>query len=237
MKRNNSALDLFCGAGGASVGLFRAGFNEIIGIDILPQPEYPFDFMEADIMNFQGNFYEKIIRGIEGLCHGFDFIWASPPCQEYSIASLKHRNNGKTYPDLISATRQLLQRIGKPFVIENVPPAPMRKDLLLCGEMFGLRVIRHRIFEVSGFRVKQLKHKKHKGTVANGHYVTVAGNGGNSNGHNYCKLRGLEKLSKLRIWQHAMGINWITDLKMLAQAVPPAYSKHIAQQFFQNKEV
>ena len=225
------ALDLFCGAGGASMGLKYAGFDKVVGVDIIPQAEYPFDFHCADILNME---YELNVR-LEYFFEDYDLIWASPPCQAYSFASRHHRNRGKKYPDLICQVRDLLLLSGKPFVIENVNGSPLRKDLLLCGEMFGLGVIRHRVFEINGFSVIQLRHKRHKGYVKDGFYVTVAGNGGNNNGHNYSRLNGLSKMTKLQIWQHAMGIKWIHDIKMLAQAVPPAYAKYIGESFINSQ--
>ena len=206
-------LDLYCGAGGGAMGLHRAGFG-VVGIDIKPQPNYPFEFIQADALEFD--------------LEGYDAYWATPPCQAYSFAARRWRNSGIEYPDLIKRTRDKLLRTNKPFVIENVVGAPIRKDLLLCGEMFGLKVIRHRIFEFRGLKVPQPKHKKHKGLVRDGYYVTVAGQGGNDSKHNYCKLRGLEGKTKLEVWQHAMDIDWMTK-KELTQAIPPAYSEYIGK--------
>lgn len=210
------------------MGLKRAGFDEIFGIDIEYQPDYPFQMKVTHVFS--------VIPEVAGSY--FDFIWASPPCHAYSCATLRYRNSKNdrhiTYPDLINKTRELLIKTGIPFVIENVPGAPLRKDLILCGEMFGLKVIRHRIFEIHGFKVKQPLHKRHRGLVKDGYYVTVAGNGGNYKDHNFCKLNDLPlKTSKLKVWQHAMGINWINDKKMLDQAVPPKYAEYIGRQFLQ----
>lgn len=207
-------LDLFSGAGGSAKGLQQAG-HYVVGVDIAPQPNYCGDeFYQADALTFE--------------LDGFEAFWASPPCQCYSFAARRWRNSGKEYPDLIEKTRERLLEANKPFVIENVVGAPIRKDLLLCGEMFGLKVTRHRIFEIHGFGVSQPKHKKHKGLVKDGYYVTVVGNGGNDSKHNYCKLNGLSGKTKLEVWQHAMGINWMNQ-RELAQAVPPAYAKHIGK--------
>jgi len=204
-------IDLFCGAGGASIGLKQAGFNYILGIDINNQPEYPFEFIKSNVFDMDANFLRR-----------FDFIWASPPCQKYTWASKKWQNRGKKYPDYIKRTREMLLKVSKPFVLENVINAPLRKDLILCGEMFNLKVIRHRIFEIEGFQAEQPKHKKHKGTVRQGYYVTVAGHGGDGK-------------ASLKSWQEAMKINWIADKKMLAEAVPPAYAKYIGEQFIKCK--
>lgn len=213
MEEKERVLDLFCGAGGASVGLHRAGF-EVVGVDNVPQPNYPFIFIQADALEVD--------------LDGFDAYWASPPCQCYSFAARRWRNNGTEYPDLIEETRERLLETSKPFIIENVVGAPLRKDIVLCGEMFSLKVIRHRIFELHRFNAPQPKHKKHKGLVKDGYYVTVAGHGGNDSKHNYCKLNGLENKTKLEVWSHAMGIKWMSQ-KELTQAVPPAYSHYIAK--------
>jgi hypothetical protein len=124
-------LDLFCGAGGAAMGYHRAGF-EVVGVDIKPQPHYPFEFHQADAMAHPLN--------------GFDVIHASPPCQLYSAIQHITKNKHK-WPDLVDPIRCRLEKYGKPFVIENVVGAPLRIDLLLCGSYFGLGMIRHRIFE------------------------------------------------------------------------------------------
>jgi hypothetical protein len=127
-------LDLFCGAGGAAMGYHRAGF-EVVGVDIKPQPHYPFEFHQADALEYLAE-------------HGreFDLIHASPPCQLYS--AMQHiKKNKEKWPDLVEPTRKLLIESGLPFVIENVVGAPLRVDLLLCGSHFGLGMIRHRIFE------------------------------------------------------------------------------------------
>ena len=129
-------LDLFCGAGGCSVGYHRAGFD-VTGVDARPQPSYPFAFVQADALAYLGE-------------HGreYDAVHASPPCQRYSIARRIH-GNGETHPDLLEPTRAALVSNGRPWIIENVPGAPVRFPVLLCGLMFGLRVFRHRLFESS----------------------------------------------------------------------------------------
>jgi hypothetical protein len=125
-------LDLFSGAGGAAVGYARAGF-EVVGVDIEPQPNYPFEFHQADALEFCRE------HG-----HEFDAIHASPPCQAYTPLRAVH---GKDYPDMLAATREALEATGLPWVIENVPGAPINSGIFLCGTMFDLRVYRHRWFE------------------------------------------------------------------------------------------
>ena len=139
-------LDLFCGGGGAAMGYARAGF-EVRGVDINPQPNYPFPFMKADALEVLAD-----MRGysLAGMGREFDVIHASPPCQAYTRKAAdwgRKRNHWIEHPDLVGPTRDLLEATGLPYVIENVPGAPIRTDLMLCGTMFGLRIKKHRLFE------------------------------------------------------------------------------------------
>lgn len=127
------AADLFCGAGGAAMGLSRAGF-EVEGWDIKPQPHYPFTFHLGD--------------ALQADLSGFDFVWASPPCQAYT-AMQNLRKNGHSHQDLVEPTRRKLEESGLPWVIENVKGSPLRTSIMLCGTMFGLRIIKHRYFETN----------------------------------------------------------------------------------------
>lgn len=135
-------IDLFCCAGGSSKGYARAGFD-VVGVDIEPQPNYPFPFIRADVTELDPRFLAT-----------FDFIAASPPCQRYSNAQ---RLMGNRHPDLVAPTRALLKAAKRPYAIENVVGAPLIDPVELCGAMFGLRVYRHRLFEYS-FSVKAPKH-------------------------------------------------------------------------------
>lgn len=191
-------LDLFCGGGGASVGM--AKYGDITGIDMEPQPEYPFKFIRGDALGFDIDFYRQ-----------FDIIWSSPPCQAYSVACANARKQGKEYPDLIEATRDLLLKVNKPFVIENVPGSPLITGLLLCGSMFNLNIVRHRFFEIGGFYTKQPDHARH-----NEDFITVVGSGGSDS---------------VLDWQRALNVFHIKSRYSLAQAVPPAYSDYILKQF------
>lgn len=197
-------LDLFCGAGGAAMGLHRAWPDaEIIGVDIVKQPRYPFTFVQGDAMTYP--------------LDGFDFIWASPPCQAYTNARKIRRNK---HPDLIGATRARLRSSSADWVIENVVGAPLRDPVTLCGSMFGLAVYRHRIFEAD-FRITHdgclhLKQQIKMGRpVKDGDIIQVVGN-----------------FSNVDYARKAMGIDWMTRDE-LAQAIPPAYSEFIARQFSQ----
>lgn len=203
------ALDLFCGAGGASKGLEDSGlFSEIVGVDIKDQPNYPYKIITDNV--FDLCFWD--------ICK-YDFIWASPPCQHYTRMLNHGQQNRNKYPDLIQETRSLLERTGKPYVIENVIGAPLIKPIMLCGEMFGLRVTRHRIFESSHDHIKQPKHKKYKGT-----HIRKQNDGGY-----YYRVYGHE--TGKRNWGKAMGINWMRSCE-LTQAIPPAYSKYIVEELF-----
>lgn len=190
------------------MGLHNAGFD-VLGVDHVAQPSYPFDFFQAT-----WEVLDVLPR------NAFDFVWASPPCQAFSAYRRRGAGVGDNYPDLIDKVRQKLLQWGVPFVIENVPGSPLRKDLMLCGSMFGLDVRRHRIFELHGFTALQ-PECRHDRQLPRFPQAT-----------NRSKLR---KTVEVGVWripldvQHrAMGINWMTR-KELSQAVPPAYSEYIAR--------
>lgn len=130
-------LDLFCCAGGAGEGYRLAGFD-VTGVDIKPQPKNPHRFFLADALEF-----------LEWHGHEYDAVHASPPCQEYTKAGKQWRKEGRKYPDLIAATREALQKLGKPWVIENVPGSPLQNPILLNGSVFEIKVHRPRFFEAS----------------------------------------------------------------------------------------
>ena len=206
-------LDLFCCAGGAAKGYKQAGF-EIVGVDIDPQPNYPYKFIQADALTLSPEFLAT-----------FDAIHASPPCQSYSDLA-KRNGNADAWPRLIEPVRDMLIKTGLPFVIENVEGAPLRNPIVLCGTMFpGLRVLRHRLFETN-FPVTAPPHGKHPKVHTfdkrKSHYgktndmidfVQVTG-GGN------CTIAAA---------RDAMGIEWMNKGE-LNEAIPPAYTKHIGKQ-------
>jgi DNA (cytosine-5)-methyltransferase 1 len=198
-------LDMFCGIGGSSMGLFQACKDNninasIIGVDIFDMPDYQFKFIKDDIFNYIE--YTDL--------NSFNFIWASPPCQRYSVC--KNIKDLTMYGDFCVDIHNILESSGIPYVIENVPQAPIRKDLLLCGEMFNMRIIRHRIFELGTFKIEQPIHKKHK---PKGYYTTVAGH-----------------MAGIRKYKEVMEIDWSNNWKQLAEAVPPRYARFILNKYF-----
>lgn len=225
-------LDLFCGAGGCSVGYERAGFH-VVGVDINEQPRYPFTFHQADALAV----LEDVIAGD---WPAFDAIHASPPCQAHSTIAKQIRKLGKTqreHPDLVPQTRELLRATGLPYVIENVVGAPLENPIMLCGSSFGLNVRRHRLFEVN-WPIMALPCAHHWQTprfqsldkrrglksvvpVYGGGQVTgLASVVGVHGHHNYAGER------ELREW--AMDINWMSPYE-LTQAIPPAYTEYVGE--------
>jgi DNA (cytosine-5)-methyltransferase 1 len=193
------ALDLFCCAGGASMGLHRAGFD-VVGVDIRPQPRYPFEFHQADALEYP--------------LDGFDFIWASPPCQAHTLAQRIQKNN---HPDLIAPIRDRLIANGAPNTIENVPGAPLIDPVELCGAMFGLRTYRHRLFECS-FHLLAPPHPPHIAPlrkmgrpVRPGEFMHIVGN-----------------FSGAALAREIMDMPWASRDE-LREAIPPAFSEFIGR--------
>lgn len=210
------------------MGLHYAGFDEIVGIDIAPHPKYPFEFIQADLTK------EIPVDIVD-----FDFIWSSPPCQKFSDATIGTHD---CHPDLIPITRKLLETSGLPYVIENVPKAPIRKDLMLCGGMFGLETYRHRHFEISGFLCKQLPHPKHMKTSSKGEVFCICGssplmpgNWGNrekrKEGRKLLNVQIKKRGGVTRLYQQVMGIYHTDNVLFIAEAVPPVYSCYIGSEF------
>lgn len=196
------ALDLFCGAGGVTKGLQRAGFH-VTGVDLVASPRYCGDeFIQADALTVP--------------LEGFDFIWASPPCQRYSMYS---RNIGTAidHPDLIDPVRRRIRETSAQTCIENVQGAPLRPDLMLCGSMFGLAVVRHRYFELS-FWGGITPSCAHTGLA-----IPVFGHG-TPQWHRKRFGRNISIDEK----RAAMGIDWM-NRDELSQAIPPAYAEFIGR--------
>jgi len=216
------ALDLFCCAGGASMGLHNAGFD-VTGVDIRPQKNYPFTFIQADALNPPVDL------------RSFDFIWASPPCQAHT--ALKTMHNAKEHADLIPPTREMLKAAGVPYAIENVMGAPIQGGIVLCGTSFGLgtgdaELRRHRMFETSFLMLApECQHSRGVIGVYGGHArnrkrtIGIYGEGArdsrrkNDKGHPDFTVDDARK---------AMGCDWMT-IAELSQAIPPAYSEYIGR--------
>lgn len=215
-------LDLFSCAGGAAMGYHRAGF-QVDGCDIADRPRYPFTYHRGDALTYLAHLIDS--RDIER----YNLVHASPPCQAgcaLTVGTNASQGWGGTHADLVAATRELLDRTGLPYVIEQPNGrAEIRKDLSLCGEMFGLGVLRHRNFELGRWATPRPVHPRHRGYVRghrhgvhrDGPYVAAYGNGG-----------GKATVPEM---QDAMGITWTDVREELTEAIPPAYTHWIGRAF------
>lgn len=202
-------LDLFCGAGGCSKGYVDAGFK-VVGVDNKCQKNYPYEFIQADALEY-----------VRECGHEYDVIHASPPCQAYtSIAVWKDRE----YPDMIAEVRESLKATGKPYIIENVPGAPLINPIMLCGTMFGLNVIRHRLFECN-------PEIWFPPAICNHHRQVVKHGRPPEHGKHFAAVTG--HFSDVEYAKESMGINWMGQHE-LAQAIPPAYTKFIGEHLKKN---
>lgn len=202
-KMKPKLLDLFCGAGGAAMGYHRAGF-EVVGVDIKPQPHFPFEFHQADALTYP--------------LEGFDAYHASPPCQLWSKSSKQWRKRGKVYPDYIFPIRCRFFEIHPLYVIENVLEAPLLQPTILNGGDFGITINRPRAFETNfdvPFRLnRQLKKpvKMGRPPQSNDDVIQPVGH-----------FSGVEYARKV------MGIDWCMTQSEIAQAIPPAYTEYIGK--------
>lgn len=209
-------IDLFCGGGGAAMGYHQAGFD-VIGVDLVRQPHYPFPFIQADALA------PPIDLDRAALIH------ASPVCKRWSQVT-RTSVDPDHHPDQIAPIRELLQASGRPYVIENVPRSPLVDPVLLCGSMFDLDVQRHRLFETNwplrhpdwpcrhGIWAPRFAPARGTGRARTGKVVTVSGGGGHGHGQ------------FIGDWRRAMQIDWLPGDR-LAQAIPPAYTRHIGEAF------
>lgn len=207
------------------MGYHRAGF-EVVGVDLVPQPDYPFEFVQANALTFS--------------LEGFDAVHASPPCQVFSDADLL---NPATFSrlfnphmDLIAPTRGRLLDAGVPYVIENVPPA--RSVLLnpfqLCGSSFSLEVVRHRLFEIGGWLVADVPPCKDcRGSIKAGRAISVFGHGGGRMDGRRGMRGRFDGMTVRASYQRALGIDHIQSVHQLAEAIPPAYTEFIGIQLLE----
>lgn len=217
-------LDLFCGAGGAAVGYHRAGFDEIVGVDNRPMPRYPFTFVQADALEY-----------VAAYGHEFDAIHASPPCQLFSTMT----PNKLIHVNLIPSTRDAMLPLDVPYVIENVMPARryLRRPVKLCGLDFGLRVIRHRLFETNWLCLVSQCSGRCVAAVTEGRAINVVGGGVPKWWWDRPQWREMRRRTApdhplcytTQERRDAMGINWM-NRDELSQAIPPAYTEFIGRQ-------
>lgn len=229
-------LDLFCGAGGSAMGYYRVGF-EVVGVDIKPQPHYPFEFHQADALTYP--------------LEGFDAYHASPPCQGVSIMRNLPWLRNKEYQVLIADIRERFEQLGKPYVIENVATAKYGSKMLeklglqkhgmqagfLCGQMFGLPIYRHRLFETN-FPWFQPEHPKHRGHIRTGRNIgdrarnIVVRKTGQTYGFDkpscavgHAVIGGMSP-------RDALGCQWM-NRDEACQAIPPAYTQYIGVRLYE----
>lgn len=207
-------LDLFCGAGGCSMGYHRAGF-EVVGVDIEPHPDYPYELIVADAMD---------VLADRDYLDTFDVVHASPPCQAYTTMSNRARGE---WPDLLEPVLVALRSWGGTWVVENVPGARrhMPDPMTLHGGMFGLGVSRPRLFSSNTLLLSPGQFPAVDDPI--GVY------GARPDGRRLrTRADGTEQRAARSIEEGlaAMGIDWMTDWRDVAEAIPPAYTEHIGVQ-------
>lgn len=217
-------LDLFCGGGGAAMGYHRAGF-EVVGVDVVDQPHYPFEFYLADALAVVNP--ESSWSSFGMFPSSFDVIHASPPCQSFTAYRRRGDGVGDAYPDLVQPVRELLNATGLPWIIENVEGAPLHAPITLCGSIFGLDVQRHRLFE-SSFPMMSppCDHSQFQGS-----YPCATNR---TNPRKTCEI-GVWRIP-LETQKQAMGVDWDCTLPELSNMVPPAFTEWVGTQLLQSLE-
>lgn len=239
MQTKPKLLDAFCCEGGASMGFHRAGFD-VFGVDLFRhrdtngklkgfrQQRYPFPSHQGDAIEF-----------ITEHGHEYDVIAASPPCQLYSVSANAHKANH--HPDLVGPTRDAILATGKPYIIENVPGAPLLDPVMLCGTMFDLRATdtdglrvwlkRHRLFESNVFLVPPGGCFHPKDILCAGVY----GNGSPSRDAAKARADGYTPPSQT-VRNDLMGIDWMSR-NGLSQSIPPIYTEFLGKQMMAHLKV
>jgi len=222
-------LDLCCGAGGAAMGYYQAAQKmgihiTITGIDINEQPNYPFNFIKTDAVEYIKQFGKL-----------YTHVHASPPCQKWSNSTALQRANGKEYPDIVDPIRNEMLKFGIPCIIENVLQAPIASDVILRGDMFGLKVLRKRKFELINWFMLKPGMPIKRGSVIEGDYVSVFGKAAwiKSGKMKVAgqKMPKFKKKTIMETWKYAMGIDWKISNKELSEAIPPAYTNYLGLEF------
>lgn len=231
MSPQKEVLDLYSCAGGMTRGLQRAGFR-VTGVDIVARPEYPGEgFYRADAVAF-------VLENLNFIRSRFAFVHASPPCQAEGAPAKgtnKAKGWGGGFQRLIGPTREVLELLGLPYIIENVAGSTVRKDLMLCGDHFGLPIIMHRYFEFGGglpvppppyhpdhspkhdnrHGGRRVRGWRHQEVIRDGYYLACYGKGG-----------GKASVAEM---QAAKGIDWTDEHLALREAIPPAYGQYIGE--------
>jgi DNA (cytosine-5)-methyltransferase 1 len=221
-------------AGGAAYGYYKAAEKlgikiHVVGVDCDDKKTHPpipgYEFIKDDLISF-------LHKNIKNFTH----LHASPPCQEYSPSTQTARNGGKVYKDILEAVQNIYRASHLPSVIENVPQAPLRPDVVLRGDMFGLKILKKRHFETNNFFMMNPCRPVIKGSVRAGDYATVVGHGSKKTrkGSADFKHQELSGTSVKDIWQYASGNFWMTDYKDLSESIPWVYTEYIGEQFFKN---
>lgn len=233
MTTRKRLLDLFCGGGGAGMGYHRAGF-EVVGVDIKPQKHYPFAFVLMDAIQALDTLltggYITDNAGRHWYLDDFDAIHTSPPCQKYARTK-NLKTSRRDHPDLIAPIRELLKATDKPYIIENVAEAPLVNAIMLCGTMFDLGVIRHRLFECNPVVWWPPSPCQHEGKIIpmwwkSRQRALLAGG-------NYKYVHVVGKSFLMPEAKAAMGIDWMVRDE-ISQAIPPAYTEWIGQQLMKS---
>jgi DNA (cytosine-5)-methyltransferase 1 len=215
-------FDFMCCGGGAAKGYADAGF-EVIGFDIEDQPKFPYTFYKWDVLKLDPDWIAEKADGIH----------ASPPCKTHTTMK---RFSSKHHIDLVPQTRELLIATGLPYIIENVPGAPLRDPITLCGSSFGLYVRRHRLFE-SNFKLESLECRHAWQTATSPGFWPLAYHSGEPIA-TWSPVIGIfgggQGLGEgeTELWRKHMKIDWLSK-KQMSQAIPPPYTEFLGRQLME----